>query len=188
MKQLILVRHAPTTATRQAAFPADEPLDDLARGAAAALQAALPAGATALSSPARRALETAMAAGLRPKVEARLAECDFGTWAGSSLAELHRADPDATSTWMTDPDAAPHCGESLTAFSSRVAAWLQDEVALARDVVAVTHAGVIRAAVAHVLGASVSALWRILVEPLSITELRADGDIWSVARVNAGPR
>jgi broad specificity phosphatase PhoE len=48
---LLLVRHAPTAATRAAAFPLDEPLDDDGRAAAASLAGALPgdaAGSAAL--------------------------------------------------------------------------------------------------------------------------------------------
>ena len=43
MRRLLLVRHAPTSATRGHAFPTDEPLDDRGRVAAAALGAALQA-------------------------------------------------------------------------------------------------------------------------------------------------
>src|SRR4051794_41375257 len=130
MRRLLLVRHAPTAATRAAAFPADEPLDARGAEAAAALHVVAPAGATLLCSPARRSQETAAAAHLgSPVIEPALAEADFGAWAGRSLAEVAREAPEAVAAWMGDPDAAPHGGESLRAFVARVGAWLDGQAA-----------------------------------------------------------
>lgn len=175
MTRLVLVRHAPTAATRAGAFPLDEPIDDYGRVAAASLAGALPGDATAFCSPARRCLQTAAALGLRPTVDARLRECDFGRWAGRTLAELDAEDPAATHAWMLDPAAAPHHGESLLAFHARVGAWLA-EVAAAPDavIVAVTHGGVVRSAVTHALNAPPAAMWQTSVVPLSIIELDLD--------------
>src|SRR3954468_19613972 len=114
MRRLVLVRHGSTDAVRAAAFGADEPLDAGGRAAASRLAARLPRGEV-LVSPARRALETA--AGLGPcRVVPELMECDFGRWAGLTLGELAKDDLGA---WMTDPDAAPHGGESLSALLAR---------------------------------------------------------------------
>src|SRR5439155_5979346 len=68
LRRLLLVRHAPTRATRATAFPLDEPLDDAGRLAATALAAALPARCELLSSPAVPCRETAEAAGLSPEL------------------------------------------------------------------------------------------------------------------------
>lgn len=178
MTRLLLVRHAPTAATRAAAFPLDEPLDDDGRAAAASHAGGLPGDAAAVCSPARRCLQTATALGLRPKIDVRLRECDFGRWAGRTLAECDAEDPAATRAWMLDPAAAPHHGENLLDFHARIGAWLT-EVAAAPDAVtvAVTHGGVVRSAVTHALNAPLAVMWRIGVAPLSITELdlRDDG-------------
>jgi broad specificity phosphatase PhoE len=182
--QLLLVRHASTPATRRGAFPGDEPLDDPGRAEAARLHGRLPAGARALTSPARRCVETAQSAGLRAGIEPRLSECDFGSWSGRTLAEIHAEDPEAAVRWMTDPDARPGDGESLRALSERVAGWLAE---LSDGITAaVTHGGVVRAAVAHGLGAPLQACWRIQVAPLSLTELHGHDGGWTVARVNCG--
>ena len=186
MKRLLLVRHAPTTATRRADFPVDEPLDARGQEQAAALAEAIPTTAEVVSSPARRCRETAAAAGLRPQLDARLAECDFGAWAGRSLEEVYNEDPAAAAQWMTDPEAAPHGGESLATFSARVAGWLDEERCSGDGYrVAITHGGVVKASVVHALGARLTAFWRIDVAPLSITELHAHGENWMVSRVNA---
>jgi broad specificity phosphatase PhoE len=157
MRRLLLVRHAPTPATRASAFPADEPLDDAGRAAVADLAKALPGRHATLCSPARRCRETAGAAGLKkPKDEPRIAECDFGSWAGRTLADVHEADPDASIAWMRDPDAAPHGGESLRTFAGRIAAWLDEQADRTGPAVAITHAGVVKSAVIHALGGSMS--------------------------------
>jgi broad specificity phosphatase PhoE len=181
LRRLLLVRHAATRATRAAAFPVDEPLDAPGRAAAAALAAALPARCDVVCSPAARCLQTAEAAGLEARVDTVLAECDFGCWAGLRLADV---DADGARAWMLDPDAAPHGGETLRAFAARVARWLDGEAYRDGTAVAITHGGVVKAAVAHALGAPLEAFWRIDAAPLSITELHAHDGRWTVARVN----
>jgi broad specificity phosphatase PhoE len=184
MKQVLLVRHGPTIATRSGGFPSDEALESDGMAQAATLATALPSSHRTLCSPALRARQTAAAAGLCARTEPRLAECDFGTWAGRRLADIHAADPEAATEWMTDPDARPHGGESLSAFSDRVAAWLDEEMRDPEPVVAVTHGGVIKASVVHALRAELTAFWRIEVQPLSITGLRVCDERWSVVRTN----
>ena len=76
-------------ATRAAAFPVDEPLDERGRAAAAALAGALPSRCEVLCSPALRCRETAAAAGLDARASSRaLAECDFGAWGGRTLEDV----------------------------------------------------------------------------------------------------
>jgi len=178
------VRHAATRATRSAAFPLDESLEDGAHAAAAALARALPGRCAVLSSPALRCRQTALAAGLDPVLVTALAECDFGCWAGITLEEAAAADPDAVERWLSDPEAAPHDGESLRAFSARVALWLDEQAVQDGAAVAFTHAGVVRAAVVHALGAPVHAFWRIDAAPLSMTELHAHDGRWTITRLN----
>jgi broad specificity phosphatase PhoE len=189
MRRLLLVRHASTDAVRAAAFGADEPLD--AAGVAAAGRLRLPRAGEVLVSPARRAAETAARAGLAvTAVEPALAECDFGRWAGRPLRELAESEPEAVRAWMTDPAGAPHGGESLLAVLARVCTWLAEQARLSGTAIAITHAGVIKAAVVGALDAPPAAFWRIDVAPLSVTELHAHDGRWTVTRVNdvAAPR
>ena len=181
----MLLRHARTSAVRRAAFPVDEPLDDSGRSAASALAGSFAATAV-LCSPTRRTRETCAALALdMPIVEDdALSECDFGAWAGRSLAEVHEEDPDGVAAWMTDPDAAPHGGESLRVFCGRVGAWLDRQAAQDGQALAVTHGGVVKAAVVHAIGAPVDACWRLDVAPLRATELHAHDGRWTVSRVN----
>ncbi|HEY1538712.1 MAG TPA: histidine phosphatase family protein [Solirubrobacteraceae bacterium] len=186
MRRLLLVRHAPTRATRAASFPADEPLDERGRADAALLGARLPARHELLCSPALRCVETARAAGLAdPLLRPALGECDFGSWSGRSLAEVHEQDPEAAAAWIADPGACPHGGESLATLAARVAAWLDEQALLDGRAVAITHGGVVKAAVVHALGAPIAAFWQVDSAPLSITELHAHDGRWTLARVNS---
>jgi broad specificity phosphatase PhoE len=184
MRRLLLVRHAPTAATRRSAFPSDEPLDDRGREQASTLSAALPRHAAVVTSPALRCRQTAEAAGLTATTDPGLAECDFGRWRGATLAELNAGEPEGVGAWMSDADAAPHGGESLTAFVARIGGWLERQAAEDGGLVAITHGGVIKAAVVAALGAPLTAFWRVDAAPLAITELHAHGGRWTVSRTN----
>ena len=184
MRRLLLLRHASTTAVRRGAFPVDEAVDSAGLAAATGLAGRLGEG-EALCGPSRRARATASAAGLDARVDPGLAECDFGAWAGRTLAEVWAHDPLAAEAWMTDPDAASHGGESLSAFLARVGAWLEAQAAREGRAIAVTHGGVVKAAVVHALGAPPAAFWRVDATPLRVTELHAHDGRWTVTRVNA---
>lgn len=184
MKRLILIRHGSTSAVRGAAFPVDEPLDRQGIEAALALTGAAGRG-IALCGPSLRARETAALMGLDASVDEALDECDFGSWRGRSLADLHAEDPDAVGLWLGHPDAAPHGGESLYEVHQRVGAWLQAQAEGHGRTVAITSGGVIKSAVAIALGAPIDATWQIDVTPLAFTELHAHDGRWSIACVNA---
>jgi broad specificity phosphatase PhoE len=178
VRRLLLVRHAPTRATRGFAFPADEPLLDTGP-----LELPVPPRYEVVCSPSLRCAQTAAAAGLTVGVvEPRIAECDFGSWSGRTLEEI---DPAAARVWMADPDATPHGGESLRAFAARVSAWLDEQAQLDGSAVAITHGGVVKAAVIHALKAPIESFWRVDASPLAITELHAHHGRWTVTRANA---
>ncbi|MDQ8045202.1 MAG: histidine phosphatase family protein [Solirubrobacteraceae bacterium] len=184
MKRLILIRHASTSAVRGAAFPVDEPLDRQGVEATMALTGSAGRG-VALCGPALRARETAALLGLEAAVDHALDECDFGTWRGRSLADLHAEDPDAVGLWLGHPDAAPHGGETLSEVHQRVDRWLTEQSHGDGRTIAITSGGVIKSAVALALGAPIDATWQIDVTPLCYTELHAHDGRWSVACVNA---
>lgn len=180
------MRHAPTAATRAFAFPADESLDAGGAQAAASLRLSIPTGHDVLSSPAVRCVQTADAARLGdPVLDERLAECDFGAWTGRTLDDVSAEDAEAVGTWMREPTARPHGGESLATFADRVAGWLDEQSRLDGSAVAITHGGVVKAAVVRALGAPIEAFWRVDAFPLAVTELHAHDGCWTVTKVNA---
>jgi broad specificity phosphatase PhoE len=87
---------------------------------------------------------------------------------------------------MSDPDAAPHGGESLAAFSQRIVEWLETAATTGDGfLAAVVDAGVVKASVVHVLGAPASGFWRVDVSPLMVTELHGHQGHWTLSRCNA---
>ncbi|WBB67784.1 histidine phosphatase family protein [Micromonospora sp. WMMD812] len=184
--RLILVSHAPTTATRAAAFPRDEPLDAHGLAAATALVGALPRADEVRCGPARRCVQTATALGLTPTVDEDLRDGDLGTWAGRTLDEVAAGEPDAIAAWLTDPAAAPHGGECLRDLLDRTAGWLRALPDAARTIIAVTHPMVIRACIVTAIHATPASFWRIDIAPLTATVLRGGPARWTL-RTTAGP-
>ena len=178
-RRLTLVCHGATSATRQAAFPADEPLEPLGAAKSAALAKRLGSVDAAWTSPALRAVQTAAALGLNARVDPALSDIDLRLWGGRSLAEVEASDAAGLRSWSTDPSAAPHGGESVEHLLGRVRGWLDERASDAGRVVAITHAAVIRAAVVVALEAAPGAFWRIDVEPLGFADLRSRGSRWT---------
>jgi alpha-ribazole phosphatase len=110
---------------------------------AARLRAFLPARVALFSSPLRRCRRLAEALHDAPSYDARLREMDFGAWELRCWNEIPRAELDA---WAAAPMTyAPPGGESVSAVSARVAAFLDERIRSgAEDFAAVTHAGVMK--------------------------------------------
>jgi broad specificity phosphatase PhoE len=178
--RLTLICHGATSATRAAAFPIDEPIEATSVARAEKLGRALGRVDRAWTSPALRARQTAAVLGLAAEVAPALRDCDYGYWSGRTFADLERTQPADLALWLSDVDAVPHGGESVSALVERVSAWL-DEVSSGRGyVVAVTHASVVRAAIARIVAAPTSSFWRIDVAPLSVSRLGRHAGRWTL--------
>jgi alpha-ribazole phosphatase len=95
-------------------------------------------------------------------IDEALAEMRFGTWENLSEAEIRLRDGDAIDRFRTDPSAVtPAGGEPFAAFEARVGRGIEALVAAPGPVLAITHAGVIRVAIAHALGLAPPAIARI---------------------------
>jgi broad specificity phosphatase PhoE len=68
-----------------------------------------------------------------------LRECDYARWAGNKISEVVADEPDAANSWLHDPAAAPHSGESTLDVLRRVASWLANEKARNQRSIAITH-------------------------------------------------
>jgi Histidine phosphatase superfamily (branch 1) len=132
------------------------------------------------TSPELRARQTAQALRLNASVQPALHECDYGRWAGSTLAEIATREPDAVDAWLRDPTAAPHGGEAIVELISRVATWLADERAHDRRAIAVTHPTIIRAAIVHAMQAPPQSFWRVDIRPLTVTRLSGTYERWNI--------
>jgi probable phosphomutase (TIGR03848 family) len=198
---LLLVRHGRTAANVSGTLAGWTPgvgLDDTGRAQAGRLAARLrdlPL-TEVVSSPLERCTQTAAALvserHLPVSVDDRLGECRYGDWTGRSLKELAKeplwkvvqAHPSA----VVFPGAD---GESLRAVSARA-------VDLVREVdkrvstshgpdavwVAVSHADVIKAALADALGLHLDEFQRIVVDPCSVSVVHYTPLRSFVARVN----
>lgn len=173
--RLVLVTHAATAATRQARFPDDEPLD-----AATVGEGVLRRITTTYRGPEERCRQTAVALGLHAVADPALADLNAGTWRGRTLTELEASHPADLLTWLTDPDATPHGGESVSELLTRVAHWLNELPTGAARIAAITHPAVVRAAVLHALGAPPECFWRLDAAPLSQTWLTYHGGRWQL--------
>lgn len=158
-----------------------------------ALARRLPRPAHWLASPLSRTARTAegiFRAGypLAPlTVEAGLIEQNLGDWQGLPHADLPaKLRLPAPAFWPLAGEERPPGGESMTEVIARVGEALERlaREQAGRDVVAVTHGGAIRAAVAHALGVGADAALRLSVRNLSLTCLERHPTGWRVGCVN----
>ncbi|PDT01282.1 histidine phosphatase family protein [Rhizobium chutanense] len=177
--RLTWICHGATAASRKGLFPLDEPLEEKAM-AEAGRMAAPPRADRIVMSPALRARQTAEALHLEARIDQALCDCDHGRWAGRSITTIEAEEPEGLMAWMSDPEAAPYGGESIADLRTRIAGWMDEQSTLGGHVVAVTHASVIRAAIAHVLHAPLSSFWLVDVEPLAVIRMTSNGRRWSL--------
>ena len=185
-----LVRHAPTewTGTRWTGARTDPPLSDAGREVAAALAAAvtgsLVPGTQVLSSPSRRAIETArpIAAGLGAGIEIDddLRETDIGELDGLTFDETRTRYPElARKLLAADPEVDWPGGERAADLRVRVAAAWERLAARAGDrhLVAVSHGGVISELIRLVLGDDIANAERWL-DPGTAVALHGRDGAW----------
>ncbi len=155
MSALFLLRHGPTewTAARRLQGRSDIPLNGAGRRMVETWQ--IPERSvlcTWTMSPLCRCAETAeilrrrhpIAGALR--VEPRLTEMSFGEWEGQSLTELRTIYGPAMVEWEgRGLDFRPPAGESPRDVQDRLRPWLEELTAENKDVLAITHKGVMRA-------------------------------------------
>jgi broad specificity phosphatase PhoE len=178
--RVLLVSAAMSVSARQARFDDGGSLDDGGAARARAAAGSLPSAVRVLTSPVARCRETAVALGLDGVPARDLAGLDVGRWRGRTLDEVGAAEPDAVGRWLTDPECAPHGGESVRDLCGRVARWLADAQALEGRTLAVVEPEVVRAAVVGALGLPLSVFWRLDVPPLTVTGLSGRAGRWNL--------
>lgn len=171
---IILVRHGQTAANAESRLQGriDPPLTDVGQAQAAALSVVVGGAARVVSSPLRRARETAAYFDRPVVVDERWSEIDYGELDGLALAEVS---PDVWRRWRTDSTWAPEGGESLDDVGRRVAAACEELIGLDEDVVVVSHVTPIKAAVAWALGVP------------QVVSSRMFLGLASVSRIDKGP-
>jgi broad specificity phosphatase PhoE len=174
---LLLVRHGETLSNRRGLLlgRADPTLTQVGEAQARQLASTLPAPDRVMSSPLRRARDTAAAFGHTVEIDERWIELDYGELDQRASTSV----PDELwARWRADSSFAPPGGESLSALSSRVAAACAEvsQEAAESTVVVVTHVSPIKAALAWALNAPIDISWRMYVEDASVSRIDVGSD------------
>jgi broad specificity phosphatase PhoE len=177
--RITLISHAPTLTLKRASFPLNEPLPEDEVSKIVALGWTAPRAQFVCCGPEKRTQQTAEALGLEPLVSVELADVDYGTWNSKEIGEIHATDPEGLANWLTDVNAAPHGGEAFTHLIERVQQWMERRTN-GGHTMAVTHPAVVRAAILCAIQAPPDSFWRIEIGPLTITDLRFNGKLWTV--------
>ncbi|MFJ6214833.1 bifunctional RNase H/acid phosphatase [Streptomyces sp. NPDC092296] len=187
----VLLRHGETHLTPEKRFSgsggSDPELSDKGLWQAERAAAALAARGTVqavVSSPLKRARQTAEAVagrlGLEVRIEEGIRETDFGAWEGLSFAEVQQRYPDDLAAWLASAKAAPTGGESFAAVARRVAVSRDKLLAryAGRTVLLVTHVTPVKTLVRLALGAPPESLFRMELSAaaLSVVQYYADGN------------
>jgi alpha-ribazole phosphatase len=156
---LILVRHGRTPANAAGLLQGrlDQELDDRGRAQAAAVASYVRRDCdvdVVVSSPLRRALQTAAAFDRPVEIDDRWIELSYGEYEGAPHTEVPS---EVWQRWRDDPAFRPSGGEALATLDERVRAACAElvERATSRDVVVVSHVSPMKAAVAWALGVGI---------------------------------
>ncbi len=198
MPTVLLVRHATTPTTGKRLYGRKPGIELSEAGVAEAERTAAHLAATGLAavyaSPLERTQQTARIVarphGLRVRTRDGLNEVDYGEWTDRRLADLRRL-----KAWRTVQQAPSRFtfpgGESMRGAQAR---FVDAVEAIAaghgpRDVVAVvTHADLIRMAIAHFSGLHLDNFQRLVVAPASVTTIHLrDGEPPLVVATNTVP-
>ena len=146
MNKLLILRHGPTpwNADKRLQGRTDIALDKLGR--AVVKNWRIPSefmAFQAVTSPLKRAMETAALLGLHANVDPALTEMCWGDWEGKNLAELRaRLGDEMRHNEAQGLDFRPPNGESPRDIQRRLVPWLEN---LNQSTIVVAHRGIIRA-------------------------------------------
>jgi alpha-ribazole phosphatase len=185
---LYLIRHPRPAADAGRCYGRlDVPLASTQGGDHAAVPGRLPAIQALWSSPLTRCRVLAEAIGARdgitPLVDERLCELHFGEWEGRRWDQIDR---DQRERWAADYwNVAPPGGETYRELYERVSAALAEILACHASCIAVvTHAGPIRAALAHCRQLEPHRYPDVALDYGGICLLRASGAEWCLEYLN----
>lgn len=136
-----------------------------------------------VSSPMLRCSEFATKIGERLTlpvvIDERIKEIGFGVWEGKTREQLQKEDLEQYLSFYRDPvQCRPEGAEDLNEFIARTTSAYQDIVHefTGRHVLCVTHAGVMRAIITHVLHAAPLGMYKIKINNAGITRIRVSDD------------
>lgn len=176
---LILVRHGRTPANAAGLLQGrlDQDLDEHGRNQAIAVAAYVQERCDVdlvVSSPLRRALQTATEFGRPVEVDERWLELAYGEYEGTPHAEVPS---EVWRRWREDPSFTPEGGESLAALDTRVRTACDDllEQADGSNVVVVSHVSPMKSAVAWALGVDIGISFNCHLDHASVCRIGIRG-------------
>jgi broad specificity phosphatase PhoE len=180
-KTLLLARHAETGPGYRGCFvgSSDVPLagDGPEQAKRLAALAATYRPEICLCSPLLRARQTALpvaaATGLPIVVDDELREVDFGRWEAKTFGQIRATDPELVRQWAAwREDFAFPDGETLQGFNQRIRKTAEQLTSLeAETVLVISHGGVIRTMLCHLLGLSLRNYLTFDVQPATLSVL-----------------
>lgn len=196
------IRHAPVVDDGGRLYgQRDMPADTSDGAAFRALATGLPEGAVWITTHLQRTKQTAhaiRAAGLdagEPAVETDLVEQGFGEWQGQLRSALFADQFRFPGFWRPPIWEAPPGGESFADLAKRVTAAVTrlTTAHAGRDIIAITHGGTIRAAVALALDLPLDRAHGLVFENLGVTRVEHFADpetgrvVWRTPHINLPP-
>ncbi len=120
-------------------------------------------------------------------IDERFREIGFGAWEGRTKAQLRQERSDEFRAFYADPvNNTPEQAEPVSEFHQRIVAAMDTIYRryAGQSVLIVAHAGVIRAALVHALGAPVDCMYRFNVRNGGVSRIIRSKDQTSIDRVN----
>lgn len=130
------------------------------------------------TSPLQRCTKLAEALSLgEMQLDNRLKELHFGDWEMQAWGTIPR---DVFDTWANDyAHIPPPNGETFSQLHHRAKSFVEEISAHSqgKNIAIVTHGGVIRAMLAEVLNMPLKGLFRMVIDPASVTQISFDDDV-----------
>ncbi len=183
-----LLRHGDVEGGRKYRGQLDDPLSELGWKQLRATTANKQDWQHIITSPLKRCAEfteeLAQAHSLPLQNKYEFKEVSFGLWEGKTAEELLNTEPDNIKKYWNDPiKTTPPQGENLLDFEKRVLDGWKNVLTdfQGKHILIVSHAGVMRMILCHILGMPLTALFKLdigLAKASRIQIEHADGESW----------
>lgn len=185
MTEIYIVRHGQTNSNIRSAYLGHTDVELNSQGIEQAKQLSEKLASVRFdeiyTSPLARAVKTAEIIAQRQnllvKMNYGLTERDYGEWDNLTFEEISAKAPDECQAWLENwIDYAVPGGESARQAHNRIAETVDRIITKNPDkrIVLVSHLGVIRHMIAHLLGMEAEDAWKFTVDNCSVSVIRSD--------------
>lgn len=183
-----LLRHGDVDGGRKYRGQLDDPLSELGWEQLRATTKNKQSWQHIITSPLKRcacfAEELAQAHSLPLHTESEFKEISFGLWEGKTAEQLLESEPNNIKKYWNDPiNTTPPQGENLLHFEKRVIKGWKNILSAfqGKHVLLISHAGVMRMILCHVLGMPITELFKLDIGLAKVSRIQiehADGENW----------